>query len=199
MNELQIAIRDPADRHNADIDLHHIECGTQVWPYSDQVKDGYTRKLAPMWYGLFRVDELCRDHVVSLEIAGTPYRLFPVVHVFKLKRVVKFPYRPNSGLVVDSADSANFYESLLRYHSWEIELDADEYDVEETLDVQSGRKTRYGRILKHYLVRWKEHSDITWIDEADLTCGALLQEFDRDRVSRHRFEVMHSHEVEIDS
>ena len=46
-------------------------------------------------------------------IAGTPYRLFPVVHVSKLKGVVNFPDWPNSGLVVDSGDRVNFDESLL--------------------------------------------------------------------------------------
>ena len=78
-------------------------------------------------------------------------------------------------------------------------MGTDEYEVKEILDVRSGRKTRYGRIHKQYLVRWKEHSDLTWIDEADLKWGALLQEFDRDRVSRNRFEVIQSHEVLIDS
>ena len=37
-----------------------------------------------------------------------------------------------------------------------------------------------------------------WIDEVDLNCGALLQEFDRDRVSKNRFEVMQSHEAAVD-
>ena len=60
----------------------------------------------------------------------------------------------------------------------------------------SGRKTRYGRIHKLYLVQWKKYSDPTWIDEADLNCGAMLQEFDRDQVSKIRFEVMQSHEEE---
>ena len=63
--------------------------------------------------------------------------------------------------------------------------------------MRSGRKTRYGRYKKTYLVQWKEHSDLNWIDEAHLNCGALLQEFDRDRVSQNCFEVIQSHEVEI--
>ncbi|OWY94674.1 hypothetical protein PHMEG_00035528 [Phytophthora megakarya] len=36
--------------------------------------------------------------------------------------------------------------------------------------------------------------DPTWIDEADLNCGALLYEFLRDRANRNRFGVMQSHE-----
>ena len=42
----------------------------------------------------------------------------------------------------------------------------------------------------------EEYDDPTWIEEADLNSGAMLQEFDRDRVSRNRFEVMQSHEEE---
>ena len=76
--------------------------------------------------------------------------------------------------MVDSGDRVDFDESLLPKDSREIELDADEYEVEAILDVRSGRKTRYGRIHISYLVRWKEHKDLTSIDEDDLNCGALL-------------------------
>ena len=40
--------------------------------------------------------------------------------------------------------------------------------------------------------------DPAWADEEDLNCGDLLQEFDRDRVSNNRFEVMQSHEAAVD-
>ena len=90
------------------------------------------------------------------------------MHVSNLNRVKKFPDRPNSELIVERGDRVDFDESLLPEDSWEIELDTDEYEVEQILDVRSGRNTRYGRIHKQYLVRWKEHSGLTWIDEADL-------------------------------
>ena len=32
--------------------------------------------------------------------------------------------------------------------------------------------------------------------EADLNCGALLQDFERDQARKNRFEVMQSHEEE---
>ena len=97
---------------------------------------------------------------------------------------------------MDEASRFDFDEALLPEDSWEGDLGADEFEVDKIIDVRSGRKTRYGRIHKQYLVQWKEYSDPTWIDEADLNCGAMLQEFDRDRVSRNRFEVMQSHEDE---
>ena len=70
--------------------------------------------------------------------------------------------------------------------------------MEKILDVRLERKTRYGRVNRQYLVQWKLHSDPTWIDEADLNCGALLQNFERNRVSRNRFKLMQSHEVEAE-
>ena len=96
-----------------------------------------------------------------LEIAGTPYRPCPVVYISKLKRVAKFPYRSNSGLVFESVDHVDFDESLLPEDSWEIELDADKYEVEVISDVRSGRTTRSSRMDKQYMVRWKEHKDLT--------------------------------------
>ena len=158
MNErLKIAIRDRADRQNADIDPHDIECGKCGSIFGSSQRR-IRRKLGHMWHGPFRVAELCGDHELRLEITGTSYISLPVVHFSKLKRVVKFPDRPNGMLRVDSGDRVDFDESLLPEDSWETELDADEYEVEEIWDARSGRKTRYGRIHKQYLVRWKEHN-----------------------------------------
>ena len=55
------------------------------------------------------------------------------------------------------------------------------------MDVQSGRKARFGRIQRHYLVQWKGSGHRTWIDEEELNCGALLQELYRERVIKNRF------------
>ena len=111
MNErLKITIRDRADRHNADSDPHNIEWGTQVWIYLDLVKDGHVRELARMWHGIFRVAELCAGICGSFRDHRKTYILFPVVHVSKLKRVVKFPDRPDSGLLVASGDCVVFDE-----------------------------------------------------------------------------------------
>ena len=66
-------------------------------------------------------------------------------------------------------------------------------------DMQSGRKTFYGRIHEQYLVRWKGNNDPNWISEVDLNCVALLIEFKWYWVSRNRFEAINYHEVEIDN
>jgi hypothetical protein len=82
--------------------------------------------------------------------------------------------------------------------SWDGDLEEGEYEVEAIVDVRSGRKTRYGRVHRQFLVKWKGYPDLSWVDEADLSCGAILQEFERNRVSRNRFEVMQSHEGKSD-
>uniref|UniRef100_A0AAV1VIB7 Chromo domain-containing protein n=1 Tax=Peronospora matthiolae TaxID=2874970 RepID=A0AAV1VIB7_9STRA len=197
-DRLQAAIQERADRHNEDLEPHEIEVGAQVWLYLDRVKEGYAKKLAHMWHGPFRVADVCGDHAVKLEIAGTPYRLFPIVHISKLKQVKTFPERPKDQLTIEESDRLDFDEALLPEDSWDGDLEEGEYEVEAILDVRSGRKTRYGRVHRQFLVKWKGYPDLSWVDEADLSCGAILQEFERNRVSRNRFDVMQSHEGKSD-
>jgi hypothetical protein len=175
---------------------HQIEVGSQVWLYLDRVKEGYARKLAHMWHGPFRVIEVMGEHTARLKTAGTEYRVFPVVHLPKLKPVRLFPDRPRLALTVDEAELFEFDEALLPEDSWQDDLREGEYEVERIADVRSGRRTRYGRALREYKVFWKGYDDPSWVDEADLNCGALLQEFERGRASRNRFGVMQSHEAE---
>uniref|UniRef100_H3H7G7 Chromo domain-containing protein n=1 Tax=Phytophthora ramorum TaxID=164328 RepID=H3H7G7_PHYRM len=168
----------------------------QVWLYLDRVKEGYARKLAHMWHGPFRVIEMLDNHAARLEVAGTNYRLFPIVHVSKLKPVRSFPDRSTLTLVVDEEDRFNFDEALLPEDSWEAGLDEDEFEVEKIVNMRSGRRTRYGRVHREFQVRWKGYDQLSWVDEADLNCGALLREYERGVVNRNRFTVMQSHEVE---
>ncbi|POM69445.1 LOW QUALITY PROTEIN: Hypothetical protein PHPALM_14274 [Phytophthora palmivora] len=111
------AIQERADRHNETVRPHEIEVGA-VWLYLDRVKEGYARKLTHMWHGPFRVLELVDEHAVRLEIAGTEYRLFPVVHISKIKPVRQFPDRPQTRLTIPDQDRYDFDEELLPEDSW---------------------------------------------------------------------------------
>ena len=91
---------------------------------------------------------------------------------------------------MDEADRFDFDEALLPEHGWESDLEEGEYVVEEVLDVRSDRETRYGRVHRQFLVKWKEYPDLSWVDGADLSFGGILQEFERNRVSQNRFEVI---------
>ena len=132
--------------------------GKQVWLCLNRVKDGFAKKLAHMWHDPFRVADLCGDHAVKLEIAGTPYRLFPIVHLSKLYRLQTFYERSKDQLTMDEAHRLNFNEDLLPEDSWEIDLEEGEYEVEEVLDVRSGRKTRNGRVHRYFLVKMEGKS-----------------------------------------
>ncbi|ETP27877.1 hypothetical protein F442_22840 [Phytophthora nicotianae P10297] len=138
--------------------------------------EGYARKLAHMCHGSFRIAETVDRHAVRLETAGTEYRLFPIVHVSKLKLVKSYPERPTFTLTNHDADRVDFDEGLLPEDSWERELKEDEYEVERIADVRSS------------------YDEPSWVDEIDLNCGALLRDFDRGRTDRNRFEAMQSHE-----
>ncbi|POM57809.1 Reverse transcriptase [Phytophthora palmivora] len=129
---LRVAIQERLHRHNETVRPHEIEVGTQVLLYLDRVKEGYARKLAHMWHGPFRVLELVEEHAVRLEIAGTEYRLFPVVHVSKIKP------RPKTRLTIQDQDPFDFDEALLPEDSWIRDLDTDEYEVEKIIDMRSG-------------------------------------------------------------
>ncbi|GMF20123.1 unnamed protein product [Phytophthora fragariaefolia] len=138
---LREAIRQRADEQNERASPHGIEAGSQVWPYLDRVKEGYARKLAHQWHGPFRVAEMVADDAAIIEIAGSEYRLFPIVHVSKLKLVRRFPDRPHVERVTDGVDRLDFDEALLPEDSWESTLAEDEFEVEQIVDVRSGRRT----------------------------------------------------------
>ncbi|KAG3186007.1 hypothetical protein C6341_g4133 [Phytophthora cactorum] len=146
-----------------------IQAGSQVWLYLDRVKGGYTRKLAHRWHGPFRVADKIGEHAVRLEAGGTEYRLFPVVHVSKLKLVKEYPDRPRARIT-------------------------DEFEIEKITDMRSGKRTRYDQIYREFPVHWRGYEDPSWVDEADLNCGALLHEFLRERANHNRFDAMQSHE-----
>ncbi|POM58035.1 LOW QUALITY PROTEIN: Reverse transcriptase [Phytophthora palmivora] len=190
----QQAISDRANLHNQEIRPHQIEVGSRVWLYLDRVKEGYAKKLAHLWHGPFRIVEKVGEHAVKLEITGSGYHVFPVVHVTQLKLVKEYLDRPLMRLTVGSQDRLDFDEDLLPGDSLIQDHDPDEYEVEKITDMRSGRRTRYGRIYREFLVHWRGYDDPTWVDEADLNCGALLHEFLRDCTNHNRFGVMQSHE-----
>nr|KAE8920668.1 hypothetical protein PF009_g29042 [Phytophthora fragariae] len=187
------AISDRATRHE-EVQPHEIEIGSQVWLYLDRVKEGYARKLAHLWHGPFRVTEKIGEHAVKIETAGTEFRLFPVVHISKLKLARTFPDRPTARLLDERSERVDLDDALLPEDSWTRDLDEAEYEVEKIADMRTGKRTRYGRIYREFLVHWRGYEDPTWVDEADLNCGALLHEFLRDHTSRNRFGMMQSHE-----
>ncbi|OWZ02114.1 hypothetical protein PHMEG_00026378, partial [Phytophthora megakarya] len=116
------------------------------------------------------------------------------VQVSKIKPVRDFPDRPVVCLTVQDQNRLDLDEALLPGDSWIQDRDPDEYEVERISDMRTGRRTRYDRILREFLIYWRANEDPTLVDEADLNCGAILHEFLRDRANQNRFGVMQSQE-----
>ena len=83
---------------------------------------------------------------MRLEVWGTPYRLFQLVHVSKLKQVKTYPDRSRNQLKVEEADRLDFDEAMLPEDSWERILNEDEFEAENIMDVRSDRNIRFERI-----------------------------------------------------
>ncbi|OWZ03159.1 reverse transcriptase [Phytophthora megakarya] len=157
---LREAIGDRDSRHNEDVGLHLIEAGSRVWLYLDRVVNARLReaigdrdsrhnedvtlaKLAHLWHGPFRVAEKINEFTIKLEIAGTGYPIFPVVHV-------DFPDRPRVEFTVHESDRFDFDEVLLPEDSWVPDPRTDDYEGERISDVRSGKKERFGRVYRNF-------------------------------------------------
>ncbi|OWZ03489.1 reverse transcriptase [Phytophthora megakarya] len=129
---LRKAIADRADAHNDLVRPHPVESGSRVWLYLDRVREGYAKKLAHLWHGPFhvagyakklahlwhgpfRVAEKIGEYAVRLEVAGSTYSIFPVVHVLEIKLVKMFPDRPIARLNEEEGGRVDFDEALLPY------------------------------------------------------------------------------------
>ncbi|OWZ20792.1 hypothetical protein PHMEG_0004749 [Phytophthora megakarya] len=149
------AITDRASRHNEDSQRR------------------IRSEIAHLWHGPFRVAEKINEFTLKLEIAGTRYQILPVVHVSKLKLVKEFPDRLRVEITVSESDRLDFDEILLPENSWVPDLGAND-----------GKKIRFGRIYREFLVHWAGYNEATWVDEADLNCGTILNAFLRERANR---------------
>ncbi|POM80752.1 Hypothetical protein PHPALM_1370 [Phytophthora palmivora] len=130
---------------------------------------GLSRKLAHLWHGPFRIEDVRDDfrvkqkvedsrYRVKLKIEDSRYRVNPWVHISRLKPRAIFPRRPKVGVEIE--DDADFDAALLPEDSWEPDNANDEYDVESIQD-------------------WKGYADPEWIPVSQLSCGALLYEFNK--------------------
>ncbi|OWY92566.1 hypothetical protein PHMEG_00038386 [Phytophthora megakarya] len=114
-------------------------------------------------------------YTVRLETHGTPYQLFPIVHVSKLKPFRDFPSRPELRLTVPAEERFDFDEELLPKDNWEAhDADDDVYEVEQILDVREGRTMRYGRTRREIHMKWRGFRETSWVDELDLNRGGLV-------------------------
>ncbi|OWZ14236.1 hypothetical protein PHMEG_00012328 [Phytophthora megakarya] len=116
--------------------------------YIPKVQTGLSRKLAHMWHGPFRGDEVWDDFRMRLKVKDTGYRLT----LGQLKPRLVFPKRPT--VEVDVADDDSV-AALLPEVSWEPDSSNDGLEVESIQDVRWVKRTRTARRPREYLVKWK--------------------------------------------
>ncbi|KAE8965922.1 hypothetical protein PF010_g29408 [Phytophthora fragariae] len=165
-----------------------FEKGDAVWLYIPKVQTGLSRKLAHMWHGPFRIDEVHDDFRVRLKVEGTSYRVNPWVHISRLKPRALHPKRPVEEVEVGEDD--DFDTALLPEDSWEPDSGGDEYEVEKILDLRWSKRTRTSKRSKEYLIKWKNYDDPEWLPVSQLSCGALLYEFNQSAKAKARFQSM---------
>jgi Chromo (CHRromatin Organisation MOdifier) domain len=167
--------------------------GELVWLYHDLVKKGLVRKLSHLWHGPYRIKERVDESVYRLDFEAAKVQMFPLVHVSRLKAYISRHRRPTEKRNVEGVLA--FDEALLPEDSWVDNEDGD-YEVEEIRDVRYKQRIRNGRRQREYLVKWLGYADPTWEPEENLSCTALLYEFDIRRAYMARREAAQTAEEE---
>ncbi|GMF42042.1 unnamed protein product [Phytophthora fragariaefolia] len=99
-----------------------------------------------------------------------------------------FPERPADQIDVNEDD--DFDAALLPEDSWEADNLNGEYEVEKIMDLRWSKRTRTSKRLHEYLVKWKGYDKPEWLPVTQLSCGALLYEFNQGAKARARFRAM---------
>ncbi|KAE9283843.1 hypothetical protein PF008_g27304 [Phytophthora fragariae] len=167
-----------------------FEVGDAVWLYLGRVQPELTKKFAHLWHGPFRITEVTNDYRCKLKIEGSGYKLYPGVHVSRLKPRALFPDRPTDDVEVAEEDDLD--AALLPEDVFEPDEDRDVYEVEAIQDIRWVKRTRTSRRVREYLVKWKGYSDSEWLPVSQLNCGALLYDFTKSARAQSRFRAMQS-------
>ena len=100
-----------------------------------------------------------RGSLCEVKKGGTPYQVYPVVNMSRLKLVRIFPDRSIERLRVNEADRVDLYEDLLPEDSRVSGSAEDEFEVEKITDVRSKGLARSDRVHRRFKVYWKGYGD----------------------------------------
>ena len=185
-----------ADIHNETVNDIEYKEGERVWIYIKHVKKGYSKKLAHLWHGPFRIKRKVNDFVYELDIqSNNKYRFHPRIHVSRLKSYYEEKNRPTNELCINEDERFDFDEQLLPEDSFQPNEINNEYEVEEILDRRTLKKTRQGKRIVEYLVKWIGYDDPTWENVNNLSCGGLIFDFHKKLKKKNRFNQAHTDEV----
>ncbi|OWZ06299.1 hypothetical protein PHMEG_00021464 [Phytophthora megakarya] len=159
-----------------------FEAGDSVWLYIPKVRTGLSCKLAHLWHGPFRIDEIHDNFRVKLKILAIGYCVNQWVHISCLRPRALFSKRPISEIQVSVDD--DFDAALLP------EDGSQTLPKTKILDLRWIKRTRTSKRSREYLIKWKGYTDPEWIPLVQLNCGALLYEFDQGAKARARFPAV---------
>ncbi|GMF16759.1 unnamed protein product [Phytophthora fragariaefolia] len=108
-----------------------FEKGDSVWLYIPKIQLSLSRKLAHMWHGPFRIEEMHDDFRFKLKLTDSGYRVNPWVHVGRFKPRALFPKCPT--VEIEVAEDDDFDAALLLEDSWEPDSERTEYELEKLL------------------------------------------------------------------
>ncbi|OWZ23030.1 hypothetical protein PHMEG_0002138 [Phytophthora megakarya] len=180
---------------------------TQVWKeLSDRLKQGFqvggsvwvylARKFAHLWHGSFRIREVSDDFRCKLKIEGTAYKVYPWVHVSRLKPRALFPDRPTEE--VEASEDDELDAALLPEDVSEPDEAQNVYEVKAIRDVRWVKRTRTSRRVREYLVKWKGYTELHWLPVSQLNCGALLYDINKSVKGQARFCAMQSGDIPVE-
>ncbi|OWY95473.1 hypothetical protein PHMEG_00034515 [Phytophthora megakarya] len=182
--------RDYSYAHACEEELQKKAKRDSVWLYIPKALPGLSRKLAHLWHGPFRLEQVRDDFKVKLKVQGTGYRVEPWVHISRLKPRALFPKRLS--LRIDVSEEDDFDAALLPEDSWEPDSVYQEYEVEEIVDLRWTKRTRNAKRIREYLIKWKGYDELQWLRVSQLNCGSLLYKFNQSARAKSRFAAMQS-------
>ncbi|GMF56429.1 unnamed protein product [Phytophthora fragariaefolia] len=159
----------------------------------ERVRPGLKKKLAHRWHGPFRVKKKVEEFAYELELPDkSGYRLNPVVHVSRLKKVADLGQRPTAKLVdeLNENDRFDFDEELLPEDTRERSDISDKYEVEAILDDKIPNSTSTSRAQRLFKVKWVGYDEPTWEPLSNLSCGGLLFDYLRNKKRERRLQMV---------
>ncbi|OWZ12775.1 hypothetical protein PHMEG_00014019 [Phytophthora megakarya] len=163
-----------------------FEVGALVWLYIPKVLPGLSRKLAHLWHGPFRIEQVRDDFKVKFKVQDSGYRVEPWVHISRLKPRALFLKRPS--LRIDVSEDDDFDAALLP----EDNSVHQEYEVEEIVDLRWTKRTRNAKRIREYLIKWKGYDELQWLPVSQSNCGYRLYRSNQSARAKARFAAMRS-------
>ncbi|KAJ8522521.1 hypothetical protein ON010_g17682 [Phytophthora cinnamomi] len=125
---------------------------------------------------------------------GRPDSEDPEIQLELIKDCEGFPDEGSSSDSDEFYDAISFDGEYLSERAPEVDgehdPERDEYEVEKILHLRWSKRTRTSGRTREYLIKWKGYEIPEWLPVSQLSCGALLYEFNQGARARAPFQTM---------